>query len=48
MLQILVDISLEVLLQKRDMWLCKIIHKKEKKRVVKNRQVSDISKTMGT
>jgi hypothetical protein len=37
MLQVLVDISLKVLLQKRDMGLSKVIHKKRenKKRVKK-------------
>jgi hypothetical protein len=32
MLQVLVDISLKVLLQKRDIGLCKSYSKKEKKR----------------
>jgi hypothetical protein len=49
MLQVLVDISLKVLLQKETLGYAKVIHKKRKikKEVEKNRQVSEISKTMG-
>jgi hypothetical protein len=51
MLQVLIDISLKVLLQKRDMGYAKVIQKKkikEKKEFRKNVQVFEIFKTMGT
>jgi len=49
--KVLVDISLKVLLQKRDMGYAKVIHKKrggKRRELRKNGQVSEISKTMGT
>jgi hypothetical protein len=49
MLQVFVDLSLKVLLQKRGMGYAKLFIKiNEKKKLRKNRQVSEISKTMGT
>jgi hypothetical protein len=44
MLQVFVDIPQKVLLQRRGMGYAKVIHKKE----LKNGQVFEISKTMGT
>ena len=49
MLQFLIAITQKVLLQKRSMGYAKVIHKKEEeKELRKNRQVSEILKTMGT
>jgi hypothetical protein len=48
MFEVLVDISLKVLLQKRDTWLCKNLKKKEKREEKMNTKVSKILKTMGT
>ena len=48
MLQVLIDISLKALLQKETWGYAKVIHKKERKKVEKNGQVSEILKTMGT
>ena len=51
MLQVLVAISVKFCCRKEAWGYAKVIHKKRKKRkkeLRKNRQVSEISKTMGT
>jgi hypothetical protein len=48
MLQVLVAISQKFCCRKEAWEYAKFIHKKEKKRVEKNGQVSEILKTMGT
>ena len=48
MLQVLVAISQKLCCRKEAYGYAKVIHKKERKRIKKSGQVSDIFKTMGT